>query len=308
MNTRLYPIRAVSKLTGLTADTLRAWERRYQAVTPQRDDRGRLYTEGDVERLRLLNAAVEGGHAIGRLAALDDEDLRELLVGSSPVTTRRSAGPVSVDGPQPSHDAVMAAVRRLDYAAAQRELALLAAVFTPRELVHRIVLPLMNDVGEDWHAGKLSIAQEHMTSALLRNLMGGLIPLYGRTSTAGKLLLATPSGEHHEFGILMSAMLAVGGGLGVVYLGTDLPGNEIVAASQKTAPQAVILGFVGANGARSGLSDLLDVAERLPAQIELWVGGTRNGTLIQEIQRTRALWIEDFDMLEQHLSRLGARF
>jgi hypothetical protein len=66
----------------------------------------------------------------------------------------------------------MAAISRLDYAEAERELALLAAVLGPREMVYRVALPLMQEVGEAWHDGKLSIAQEHMTSALLRNLAG----------------------------------------------------------------------------------------------------------------------------------------
>ena len=61
LKTLLYPIRAVSKLTGISIDTLRAWEKRYQVVAPQRDERGRLYTEADMQRLRLLNAAVEHG-------------------------------------------------------------------------------------------------------------------------------------------------------------------------------------------------------------------------------------------------------
>src|SRR5687768_17516974 len=73
-----YPIRAVSKLTGIGIDTLRAWERRYGAVTPTRDDRGRMYTEADVTRLRLLHGAVERGHSIGRLAGLSNDQLRGL--------------------------------------------------------------------------------------------------------------------------------------------------------------------------------------------------------------------------------------
>ena len=65
-----YPIRAVSKLTGIGIDTLRAWERRHGAVTPLRDGRGRMYTNDDIARLRLLRSAVEEGHSIGRLAEL----------------------------------------------------------------------------------------------------------------------------------------------------------------------------------------------------------------------------------------------
>ena len=103
-------------------------------------------------------------------------------------------------------------------------------------------------------------------------------------------------------------MLAVGGGLGIIYLGANLPAEEIVLAAQKTVPQAVILGFTGANGARTGITDVQKIADKLPSQIELWVGGTQSGSLIEEIRKTRALLIEDFDILEQHLARLGARF
>src|SRR5512146_1087905 len=67
-----YPIRAVSRLTGIGIDTLRAWERRHRAVTPVRDERGRMYTDADIARLRLLRGAVEHGHSIGRLAGLTD--------------------------------------------------------------------------------------------------------------------------------------------------------------------------------------------------------------------------------------------
>ena len=70
MKDLLYPIRAVSKQTGISIDTLRAWERRYQVVSPQRDERGRLFSAADVRRLKLLRAAVDQGHAIGQLAAL----------------------------------------------------------------------------------------------------------------------------------------------------------------------------------------------------------------------------------------------
>ncbi|MFN0086295.1 MAG: MerR family transcriptional regulator [Blastocatellia bacterium] len=310
MKSLLYPIRAVSKQTGISIDTLRAWEKRYQVVAPRRDKRGRLYTEADMQRLRLLSAAVDNGHAIGRLAALKDEELQALIVSPAVVVEGvelMNATQLPHEHAQPQRS-VMEAIERLDYAEAERELALLAAVLPQRELVHRVALPLMRQVGEAWHAGRLSIAQEHMTSALLRNLLGALIPLYRRATPAGKLLFATPSGEHHEFGILVSAMLAAGGGMGIVYLGANLPGEEIIVAAQKTAPQAIVLGFIGANGAKAGLKEIQKVAHKLPAQIELWVGGTQTAALVKEIAKTRALLIEDFQMLEQHLIRLSARF
>jgi methylmalonyl-CoA mutase cobalamin-binding subunit len=142
----------------------------------------------------------------------------------------------------------------------------------------------------------------------LRNLLGALVPLYRRSSPPAKLLFATPSGEHHEFGILLSAMLTAGGGLGIIYLGTNLPAEEIVIAANKTAPQAVVMGLIGANGARAASKEVQAVAHKLPMQIELWVGGMKDPAVSQDVKKTRAMVIEDFAMLEQHLTRLGARF
>ena len=85
-----YPIRAVAKLTGIAIDTLRAWERRHRAVAPVRDDRGRMYTDADIARLRLLRGAVDHGHSIGRLAALTDAELRRLAATAAANTA--SAG------------------------------------------------------------------------------------------------------------------------------------------------------------------------------------------------------------------------
>jgi len=85
-----YPIRAVAQMTGISLDTLRAWERRYEAVTPRRSDRGRVYTEADVNRLRHLGALVDRGHAIGTIARLDDAQLRRLVESTEALSPGRS--------------------------------------------------------------------------------------------------------------------------------------------------------------------------------------------------------------------------
>src|SRR6187455_2737677 len=83
-----YPIRAVAKMTGLSVDTLRAWERRYDAVVPRRDGRGRVYTDAHVQRLRQLATLVEQGHAIGRIAGLSDASLTKLRQHLAPPPAR----------------------------------------------------------------------------------------------------------------------------------------------------------------------------------------------------------------------------
>jgi methanogenic corrinoid protein MtbC1 len=304
-----YPIRAVAKLTGLSIDTLRAWERRYEAVKPHRDDRGRLYTEADVQRLHLLRAAVERGHAIGRLAALTDRQLRELLSHSSAVPAlAESAASVRTVPRRLDLQPALRAIERFDYAAAERELNRLAILLSPRELIHQVVLPLMQRVGEDWHRGQLSIAQEHMVSALLRNLLGALVRLYSQADPPARLLFATPSGEQHEFGILSAAMLAAGGGLGIIYLGPNLPAHEIIEAAKKSSVQAIALGVMGAEGMKEVVKNVQQIIEELPLRTELWIGGPKADSLTREIKDRRTLFLADFDSLEPHLARLGARF
>ena len=301
-----YPIRAVSRLTGLGIDTLRAWERRYQAVEPVRDDRGRMYTESDVQRLHLLRAAVDKGHAIGRVATLSEKELRTLLDAKAPAPAETASSEVSGDA-NPRVERVLARIRQYDEAGADLELRRLAALMSTRELIVEVAMPLMRTVGMEWHAAKLRIAQEHMASALMRSLLGSLLRMTAPKHSGKTLLFTTPEGEHHEFGTLAAAMLASAGGLGVIYLGPDLPNDEIVHAATETGVAAVVLGITEANDTKETISSLKRLRKGLPRKIELWAGGTASEKLIPSLQRVPLVWIDNFDTLDQQLSRLGAR-
>lgn len=308
MGTLQYPIRAVAKMTGLSIEVLRSWERRYQVVTPERNNRGRVYSEADVERLRLLRTAVESGQAIGQIAELNNQELKALVayvpagdrfetaVVSDALSVRTEWGPL------------LKAIQRYDHMAVDRELGRLALLLNPIELIRQVALPIMNRVGEDWTRGKLSIAQEHLISAALRNLLGSLMRMYARTETPARLLFATPSGELHELGIMAAAMLTAAGGLGYLYLGANVPASEIVAAVRQNSPQAVVLGVVGAEDMAHSIRELQQLAQQLPPAIEIWVGGKDSAELSEAISATRAVWISDFDVLAQRLRRLGARY
>ena len=143
MSESRYPIGAVAVLTGLTVDTLRAWERRHRVVTPSRDERGRVYDDADVRRLQLVAAAVSRGHAVGRLARLDDGALAALLHDAEPgarrgaagrsgggaATARRRAGAPADAGPALGAPLgrVLAALRRFDASEVEREIGRVAA-------------------------------------------------------------------------------------------------------------------------------------------------------------------------------------
>jgi methylmalonyl-CoA mutase cobalamin-binding subunit len=296
-----YPIRAVSRLTGLSVDTLRAWERRYGVVEPERDERGRMYTEADVERLRLLRAAVEQGHAIGRVAPLAPGELRVLLA--------RASGEPPPDGPRVPADLgpLQAAVERFDAPALRRELTRLAALLPPRALAREVALPLLHLVGEAWHEGKLSVAQEHMVTAEVRSLVGALARLVHVPDNAPRVLFATPRGEVHEIGTLVAALLAAGSGIAAFYLGPDMPPHDLLGAARRTAARGVVLGVTAATGAEEMLADVRELARALPSDVELWVGGAAAGAWRGALAGTRVAVLEDLDAFEKELGRLRAR-
>ena len=298
-----YPIRAVSKLTGIGIDTLRAWERRHGAVTPIRDDRGRIYNDADIARLRLLRGAVEHGHTIGRLARLTDAELRHLAAtaGASAVSeaapTRRTPIDTTV---------LTAALRKYDATAIDQQISRLASVLPPLELLRDVLMPVLAQVGDDWHRGPARIAHEHLMSSTIRNILGSFIRLYARPEVSPRLLFATPAGERHEIGTLGAAMLAASSGLGVAYLGPDLPAREIVESVGPAGAQVLVLGLTATAGGKAKERELHTIVRDLPKEVELWAGG-RGAARHASIITSRGLVLDDYAAYYQELIRIGGR-
>lgn len=301
-----YPIRAVARLTGLSVDTLRAWERRYGAVAPQRGDRGRVYTEDDVQRLMRLRQAVDRGHSIGLVAGMSDEGLEEILssaIGGSPeiappTTLHAEAVPVQAEP-------VLDAIARFDFTRADRELSRLAALLPTRALVYEIILPLMRVVGERWHRGEFTVSQEHMASAITRNLLGSVMRLHQPDVDSGRILITAPGGEIHEFGILAAAILAASMRLEVTYLGPNLPGREIVDAASRAGSDVVLIGVSNPEPSQEVVDEIHLVARGLPSSTSLWVGGAAPERVLVGVTRRNIVALPDFDTLEDRLRELS---
>jgi DNA-binding transcriptional MerR regulator/methylmalonyl-CoA mutase cobalamin-binding subunit len=290
-----YPIRAVAKITGLSLDTLRAWERRYQAVVPERTDRGRQYGAPQIERLLLLGQLVQKGHAIGQIASLSDQELQNLLA-------QQPGHPGPELGSQKDYLApVIAAIEAFDAARAGDELSRLAAVLAPRDLLYQVALPLMREVGVRWHDGTLAISQEHLVSQMLRNFLGSMMRLFRTSSAAIKMVFATPAGELHEFGILAGAMLASISGVEPVYLGANLPSREIANAADRTGARVIVLGITVP--AETTSQEVRALAAAMPENGELWLGGAGSEDLDITNLGTKTILIKDLQALENECRR-----
>jgi methanogenic corrinoid protein MtbC1 len=291
-------------MTGLTPDLIRAWEKRYGVVAPIRGARGaRLYTAADVAHLRLLARVVDAGRAIGDVAALSLLELDQLAGQQLPEGQALREGEHPGTG-QHLVTQIVERLERFDHAAVARLLGDAVIGLGCRAFVHQVAAPLLQEVGDRWSSGTLAIAHEHLFSGLLRNLLSSLIQ--ARAPSASRTaVLATPAGEQHEFGLLLVALLALDAGLDVTYLGTDLPGSEIVAAVQRSNAVLLGLSLVSKDNRSAAVREMQAIQRGIPPSVELWCGGRDASAVVARLKSFRGRVVESLSQAEAELMRLG---
>lgn len=256
-------------MTGLSTHTLRVWEKRYGAVVPLRTEAGgRLYTDADVRRLRVLRSLVQSGHAISGIAHLGEEDLERMAAALSAVGPPAARPERFVDVQAQFLEAISAL--RMDEA--EQLLSRVALSTEPSEFLHHLVGPILTEVGELWEEGKLRIVHEHACSTVMRGLLFSLMRLYSLTDARRAVVVATPKGEQHELGALMAAMLAAMHGWRVLYLGTDLPAEEIAYAAVDSGAELLLLSITSLS-AVDAMHEVATIERVAPDSVRILIGG-----------------------------------
>jgi DNA-binding transcriptional MerR regulator/methylmalonyl-CoA mutase cobalamin-binding subunit len=295
-----YSVKAVSQMTGITPDTLRAWERRYQAVTPEREPGGRRsYNDDAVKRLQLLKKVVDLGHAIGMVANLPSAQLKELLDSNG--SGRPTGRPAETLLNQ-----LMTAVQSYDMSEFDRIIGFTAATMSSREFALDVVRPLLCRIGDRWYEGNLSVAQEHAVSAALRHLLGSMLRMHPSRPDRPGILFATVSGERHEFGILLLCLLAAGEGFRCHYLGPDLPATEVAKAATELQATVVGLSLVYVQDPTDVVRQVALIANALPDTIELWIGGRGAEAVAPLLPQELSIHVADVADFERRLALLNA--
>lgn len=294
----MYSIKAVSQATGLTVETLRAWERRYRIVSPQRDDLGRrVYGAEDVLRLRRLREATERGHSIGRLASMDETGLVDLLHAPGPTAPSASA-------PSAFVDRILDGAERYSSATCEQALTLAISLLTPARLIDEVLEPLLREVGERWHMGRFSIAQERMVSTSVRKHVGLVVETFDRSARRDVIVFATLPGERHELGLLMSAMICASHGFKIHYLGPDLPAEEIGRYAREVGASLVAVSVVLLESLPQLALQLEVIRGDIDKDVPIWLGGQGALGLDETVLPRNCLIIGDRAELEQRLDVL----
>jgi DNA-binding transcriptional MerR regulator/methylmalonyl-CoA mutase cobalamin-binding subunit len=266
---RRYRIGDVASRTGLSEHVIRAWERRYGVPVPQRSaGKYRLYTEDDVRLLARLRELTDDGVPISEAVSLATS--RDAGRGAEPGAPREAAG----DGAQLLHwrEAILAAVARLDQRAVETVLDQALSALPPLLVYERLMVGVLRYVGDEWGAGRLSVAEEHLVSHAVRSR---LVRLFQAASADGRrhVVCACFPDEQHEIGLLGAALRFRAAGFRVTYLGARTPARDLTRVLRELRPDVLALSCVQDPGASVVRGVLREIARSLPGGTRLVVGG-----------------------------------
>jgi len=198
---------------------------------------------------------------------------------------------------------LLAAVVDYDIEACDRLLASAVADMEPLSLIRDVVSPLLREAGNRWHRGEFAVVQEHMISGVVRRQLSYALDRYLMNCAAPSVLFTTLSGERHEMGALMGAVLAASEGFHSIYLGPDLPVSEISLFCTHRPVQALALSVVTDPDVIDAPGQLAELRSAIPSPTEIWVSGHASSALAKKPLPPGICIIRD---LGEFLDRLAA--
>ena len=262
-------------MTAIELDTLRMWERIYGFPRPERTDGGsRLYSDSDIESLKLIRRALELGYRPGEVVGKPQEELMQLVLATSHAPARATTPRgTATTAAAPTVTSLLGALGRDDVSILRAELRQAAVALGPKRFVMDVAHPLSVRVGELWADGKLEVRHEHMLSECLSAQLGVMMSAYEDREGAPRVLLATLPDEHHRLGLAMVQVYLAVSQVTPLMLGVDTPPDQIVKAGRTFGVDAVGLLVTQASDLTAASRHVRWMVAELPRRVSVWVGG-----------------------------------
>ncbi len=292
-------------MTGLSAHVIRIWEKRYEAVAPERTSTNRrIYSDAEIERLRLLRQATEGGHSIGNIASLPLTRLKTLVAKAENAAAMTSSSGHAFPPVQAIHNASLKAVRGHDSRGFEETMQRALLALGHQGLLRQVIAPLAQTIGELWRTGVLTAADEHFFTVAVKVFLGDLTRQFATPLNAPRIIVATPTAQLHELGAVMAAATAANLGWRAIYLGPSLPAHEIAGAALRNEAAAVALSIVYPEDDPNLPRELTDLARLLPASTRILAGGRAARGYFETLVRIGALYADSIEEFSTQLDSL----
>lgn len=270
-NNSKYRIQAVAEMTGIPSATLRAWERRYGVPSPMRTDSSyRLYSDTDIDVIRRLRELTESGMAPAEAARV----VKKQAEVEAPVDA-------VADPFESAQETILDAVDRFDPTALEVAVRRMMFLGSAPMVFDRVLAPCMYTIGRRWHAGAISVGQEHMASEILGSAARDMLRLFQHDQDAPMVLLACFADEEHALPIYGVAFRFAQWGYHPVILGARTPPAAIRHAVERLQPAVIGLSLTippPAHRARELCEEYGAACGSLP-----WVVGGRGAGELTEI-------------------------
>ena len=240
----LYNTRAVVQRTGIPADTFRAWERRYGVPAPTRTEGNqRLYSERDVATIAWLRDQTRSGltvsQAVRRFHVTDAGDELGPAIEAPPrLPAKSDAADARMGG---FRDQVVDALVSFDAAGAARVVEEALALLPLEDVCLHVLQPALYEIGRRWARREVGVSAEHFASAFVIRRLGALFNLSQPEHGRGPIVAGCPEGELHEVGLLLTCLFLSRRGFRILYLGPNLPLDDLIQTVRRLRPPVVLL-------------------------------------------------------------------
>ncbi|MFO0634826.1 MAG: MerR family transcriptional regulator [Nannocystaceae bacterium] len=278
-----YRIHTVAEMTGVPAATLRAWERRYGVPVPARTSSAyRVYSDADIALIRRVVELCEGGLAPSEAARVALEE-----------HVPQAHTPVEPGDPfAPLRESILSAIEAFDPRRLERELDRAAASGPAATVAEEVLRRVLLEVGERWHTGRVTVAQEHLASEAIGTVLRRMLTQVQPEGDARVVLLAGFADEEHEFPLQVLAVHLASWGLRVVQLGVRTPPPALRQAVAELQPARVGLSCTIAPAAHRA-RELVDGYADAIGDVPWIVGGSATATLSKFVTGRGGQVVED---------------
>jgi MerR family transcriptional regulator, light-induced transcriptional regulator len=299
----VHRIHRVAKLTGLSRDVIRVWERRFGLLTPTRGaNRYRNYSDEDVALLRYLKEQLDAGASIGDLARLGREELMNRVRAATPRAT-------IVDNTfNRLLRELLSALDPFDRITFEKRLNGAVAVVPFEEALHGILLPLQEQVGQLWHDGHVNIALEHYVTKQIQQKIFSAMNQLPVAEFGAKVVVACPPGEEHDIAALAVAYRCRVRGCRVYYLGANVPVSALTNLCRKVEPDVTIISFPLALPEAKAAEVIQALSDELRPVSTVMAGGHGARAMRDQFSKSHIDVLENFGELDEKLDQLTRRF
>ncbi len=259
-------MKAVVKKTGISSSTLRAWERRYKILSPDRAQNAyRLYSEQDVAIIQWLKDRVDTGMSISQAIALFRYLEIERSQRRSNGTQQEKTSPPQGVVPAPAasklttlskgseqenvetynlrfvREQLLNAFKSVDEDVANNLMAAIMAVYSLEQVCAELISPALWEIGNEWEQGQLTVAVEHFASAFFHSWLTSLLHAMPSAKLHPLVITCCAPGELHELASLMLSLLLRRAGIHVAYLGQSIETDSLLQMVRQLSPTLICI-------------------------------------------------------------------